>query len=98
MNLEKAAQALVECGYALAFVDGVLHCDASSGIYLRYEEVDPINNEAQRQALLEWFKVSVNYDGDIFWWAEDGKSFVAKSVAGKTRIEAENACLEEILK
>ena len=107
MNLEKAAQALVECGYASRYLpdtapalDGV--ATYSNSFYLAvaggWQRVNPINNEAQRQALLEWFKVDVNYDSELETWIAESNREWEDAPEHKTRIEAENACLKEILK
>lgn len=106
MNLEKAAQALVKCRYARQF--WVNH----GNIYVIIEgtsapeRVDPLNNEAQRQALLEWFKVEVGWsqwEGEQpdYWFAytfDSDKGEYREEHICETRIEAENSCLQEILK
>ena len=101
MNLEKAADMLVKCKYA-----DMWHIEPSSKMHIvipadtdKYtptEYVDPINNEDQRQALLEWLKISVFYNCKNRWTAQPEGSYTRDR--GKTRLEAENACLEEILK
>lgn len=103
MNLEKAAKALVDCGFGkwrtVTVYGHPIKEDASPKF--RYDGiVDPLNNEAQRQALLEWFKVSVWYD-DVGTWGASQSYFVDSDMptfdGNATRIEAENACLKAIL-
>ena len=110
MNLKKAAQGLVECGYAEQVGRDPNHPNIPTVVtkdYKRVQIVDPINNEAQRQALLEWFKVNlgeiITNNPDRKWRAmaviDRATSDRHLAIAdAKTRLEAENACLEEILK
>lgn len=106
MNYEKAAQALAEAGYAeygyvtFSYTDGIyLACEAM--VPWICEKVDPLNNEAQRQALLEWFEVQVHKISVNDWYAQSGfcktSNFTAHGRHGVSRIEAENKCIEACL-
>ena len=101
MNVETAARLLVESGYASRdrpntdpALDGV--ATYSNSYYLSvaggWQRVDPINNEAQRQALLEYLKIDVNMM-KTQWCAVNE----AAARVGNTRKEAENACIEACL-
>ena len=96
MNLERAAQALVECGYAgkgFSYHGPNFVLDKHNNPI----EVDPLNNEAQRQALLEWYRIEV-WIGKNGLWVSDSVHSDATILDQEKRLEAENACLEEILK
>ena len=99
MNLKRAAQALVECKFANEC--WTRHDNWYVKTDTHTEKVDPFNNEAQRQALLEWYRIGVWRSGEE--WASQAEfhksaGYQARTRYGKTRIEAENAVLEEILK
>lgn len=97
MNLENAAKALVASGYATKYDLDYGVRTAKAG----WVSINPLNNEAQRQALLEWFEVQVHKISVNDWYAQSGfckaANFTAHGRHGVSRIKAENNCIEACL-
>lgn len=97
MNLENAAKALVEYGYADEYADN------DHGDYLimpkigPWETLEPFRNEAQRNALIDHYKIQRIWNGHewVSWRFTRNKH--AKCSKSNYPIDAENACLESCL-
>ena len=93
MNLEKAAQALVECGYAdyiNPYAGNLMIWWEDRAVDDYGEVVDPINNVGQMFALVDYFQQK---DGGKLW--VDAWLKLPVDMLMRERLAA---CLEEILK